>query len=158
MSKPKLELCFALIMIGISISILFSDNLVEGGIETDLGSLFLPRVIAVIMIFLSIMIGRTSLNSIIAERKTQHRDVIELDGFSGVLLYVAALIAYWFALSYLGFVLSTLAVMLFVAYLFGARGATAWIKVVLMSVVVTVGVDYGAREFLRVYLPPFNLF
>lgn len=158
MSKPKLELCFALVMIGMSMFILFSDNLVEGGIETDLGSLFLPRVVAVIMVFLSVMIARTSLNSIIVQRKTQHHEVIDLEGFSGVFLYIFTMVAYWLALSYFGFVLSTLAAMLFVAYIFGARGVKAWIKVVLMSAVVTFGVDYGAKEFLRVYLPPFNLF
>lgn len=150
MDKRKAEIFISLFLIIISLFILINDNLVEGGVESDLGSLFLPRIVAVILIALSISMGMSSIKSIIKDKKISTDDFINKDGFSGVFLYFGIIFFYWLSMPYIGFLVSTIITMLLVAKLLKAK---QWTKVILMTLVVAVAINYGAKEFLHVYLP-----
>ncbi len=158
MDKRKAEMFLSSILIVLSVFILTSNNLVEGGVETDLGSLFLPRSVALIMIALSIMMGWPAVKSFMKKHPINKDELIATEGFSGVLLYMIAMVGYWLAMPYVGFMFSTVAVMVFVAYVFGCSSLQDWFKVVLMALVIAIGIDYGTKHFLRVYLPSFELF
>lgn len=155
LDKRKAELAASILIIIISAFIILNDNLVEGGVETDLGSMFLPRFLACIMIFLSLFMGFGAIKKIIKERAVSENETIDLNGFSGIFYYVSILVLYWLLMPYIGFMVSTFLVMLSVAFLLGAK---SWVKIVIMSLVISVMINYGAKEFLYVYLPTWNLF
>lgn len=155
MDKRKAELITSLFLILISIFILVNDNLVQGGVETDLGSMFLPRFIAIVIILFSTAIGFKSFKEILKEKKASGDDLISLEGYSGIFLYLGAVFMYWLIMPYIGFMLSTVLVMAFVSFLLGGRN---WLVIIIMSLVVSISIDYGSKEFLHVYLPAWNLF
>lgn len=150
MDKRKAELAASILIIFISAFIIFNDNLVEGGVETDLGSMFLPRSLAYLMIFLALSMGYKSLKKIVDESET-----IDIRGFSGVFYYIGILFFYWLTMPYIGFMVSTFLVMISVAFLLGAK---SWVRVIVMSIFLSAIIQYGAKDFLYVYLPTWNLF
>lgn len=150
MDKRKAEIYISLFLIIISMVILVNDNLVEGGVESDLGSLFLPRVVAVILIALSLSMGMKAINEIKKEKRVNAENLINKEGFSGVFIYLAIIFFYWLSMPYIGFLISTIITMLLVAKLLNAQ---QWLKVIAMTLIVAVSINYGAKEFLHVYLP-----
>ena len=155
MDKRKAELAASILIIFISAFIILNDNLVEGGVETDLGSMFLPRSLAYLMILLALSMGYKSLKKIVKQNAVDANEIIDINGFSGVFYYVSILFFYWLTMPYLGFMVSTFLVMVSVAFLLGARN---WVRVIVMSIFLSSIIQYGAKEFLYVYLPTWNLF
>lgn len=155
MDKRKAELAASILIIFISAFIILNDNLVEGGVETDLGSMFLPRSLAYLMILLALSMGYKSLKKIVQQKAVDANEIIDINGFSGVFYYVGILFFYWLMMPYLGFMVSTFLVMVSVAFLLGARN---WVRVIVMSIFLSSIIQYGAKEFLYVYLPTWNLF
>lgn len=150
MDKRKADVFMSMVLIALSAYILLGKDLVEGGLESDLGSLFLPRAVAVIMAVLALNIGIKAIRGLSKNKQTTLDQFIDLNGFSGVFMYVGILFFYWLAMPYIGFMLSTFISMMLVALLLGGKG---WFKIVIMVVLVTVLINYGAKEFLRMYLP-----
>lgn len=155
MDKRKAELAASILIIFISAFIILNDNLVEGGVETDLGSMFLPRSLACLMILLALSMGYKSLKEIVKSKVVDVDEVIDINGFTGVFYYIGILFFYWLTMPYLGFMVSTFLVMISVAFLLGAKN---WVRVMGMSIFLSAIIQYGAKEFLYVYLPTWNLF
>lgn len=153
--RRKIDVVVTSLLIIAGIIILTNDNLSQGGIEaTSLGSLFLPRVVAVFMMTLCAIIGVQSFLKIKNNAPKLDEEEISISGFWGVNLYVAIFIAYWFLTPYLGFLVTTPFVMLAIAFLLGARN---WWVMIPLSCVTTLLVFYGCRHFLRVFLPTWSL-
>lgn len=167
MQKHKTDLLLATLLWVASLYILLFDDFIEGGLETDLGSLFLPRAAALVVAVLALFIGGPAIKALRAERG-QSDHVADQQGQPQTeekegsllwpMLYIVALIAYWFALPILGFVLSTILVVFFVAYIFNCSTAADWLKVLIISLVIAFGLDYVTKKFLKVYLPTSTLF
>ena len=155
MDKRKAELAASVLIIFISAFIIFNDNLVEGGVETDLGSMFLPRSLAYLMIFLALSMGYKSLKKIVKQKIVDESETIDIRGFSGVFYYIGILFFYWLTMPYIGFMVSTFLVMISVAFLLGAK---SWVRVIVMSIFLSAIIQYGAKDFLYVYLPTWDLF
>lgn len=163
MQKHKSDLLLATLLWVASLYILLFDDFIEGGLETDLGSLFLPRAAALVMGFLALFIGVPAIKAMRAERThnkpiDDQQDEEQEGSLLWPLLYIAALIGYWFMLPYLGFVVSTILVVFFVAYIFNCSTAADWLKVLIISLVIAFGLDYVTQKFLKVYLPTSTLF
>lgn len=158
MNKERSDIILSLLLIAVSAYILLSDGFVQGGLETDLGSVFLPRTVAVIMVLLSLSIIGTAVRAGRANIQKKELQTKPQLGYSGAILYMLAIVGYWLILPYLGFLISSVLAMLFVAYIFNCKGIVNWLKVLVMALVICIGLDYGTKAYLRVYLPTFSLF
>lgn len=154
MDRRKLDIVMSSVLITLAIIILTNDSLVVGGVESELGSMFLPRVVAGLMIVFSAAIAISSIRRLSMKAEKDECERLDIEGFSGVLLYIGIFIAYWWVVPYVGFLLATPFVMLFVAVLLGGR---KWVPMVTMSVVTPFIIYYGSLHFLRVFLPAWNL-
>ncbi|MDX9838877.1 MAG: tripartite tricarboxylate transporter TctB family protein [Azoarcus sp.] len=154
MNRRKIDVVFSSILIIASLVILSSDKLVEGGVETDLGSMLLPRIVAVFIIIFSAMIGVPSLLNLIRKTPLRGLEQIDTEGFLGIGIYIAILAAYWLALPHLGFLVATPFAMFGVAILLEGRN---WPVMATVSLVIPLVVDYGSSIFLHVFLPPWTL-
>ena len=65
MTRRHLDVIVCSILILGSVLILTLDGLAQGGVETQLGSLLMPRAVAVLIILFSLMIAIPSLLSLI---------------------------------------------------------------------------------------------
>lgn len=154
MERRKVDIILASVLILLSIIILTNDGLVDGGVETDLGSLFLPRIVACFIILFAGTIGLQSFIKLSRNQPLDEHEVISTTGFLGVFLYVGIFVAYWFFVPYVGFLVATPFVMLAIAALLGGRN---WFALIIMSVLVPLIIFYGSRQFLRVFLPTWSL-
>ncbi len=154
MDRRKLDVGLSTLLIIASVIILTNDGLAEGGAESDLGIMFLPRVVAGFIIVFAATIAIQSLRKLSEGAICKGPELIITDGFFGVFIYIGIFIAYWFAVPHLGFLVTTPFVMLGVAILLGGRN---WIPITALSVITPVLIFYGSREFLRVYLPTWTL-
>ncbi|MBQ0783899.1 MAG: tripartite tricarboxylate transporter TctB family protein, partial [Amphritea sp.] len=64
MDRRIIDIGFSTFLIIVSLIILTNDNLVEGGAESDLGSMFLPRVVAGLIILFAATIAIQSLRKL----------------------------------------------------------------------------------------------
>lgn len=154
MDRRKVDIVVMTALIIASLIILVDDSLSEGGVETEFGSLFLPRIVAVFIIIFATTIACSSLLKLWAKRKITEGETIALNGFLGVNIYIGLFIAYWFVVPYIGFLIATPFVMFCIALLLGGRN---WIPMALMSILVPILVFYGSNHFLRVFLPTWSL-
>lgn len=155
MNRRKIDVALSATLIFVSIIILTNDNLVEGGMETDLGSMFLPRIVAVFIALFSANIGIKSLIKLKADTPLHELENINIKGFLGIGMYIAIFILYWFLTPILGFILTSSLAMLAVATLLGGRN---WPVMLSVSVITPLLVFYGCENYLRVLLPPGTLF
>ena len=154
MDRRIIDVVFSSALIILSLVILTSERLVEGGVETDLGSLVLPRVVAAAIVFFSATIGISSMLSLLRRTPLGPLENINTKGFLGVAVYIAILTAYWYGMPRIGFLLATPVAMFAIAILLGGR---SWLVMAVVSVVVPTLVYYGSNHFLRVFLPAWNL-
>ncbi len=154
MDRRKIDVVISTILIIASLIILTNDSLSEGGVETDLGSLFLPRIVACLIIVFSAVIGVQSLLKLSKKARMEDVEKIDLTGFMGVNIYIGTFILYWFLVPYLGFLLVTPFVMFAIAFLLGGR---SWFAMTAMSIITPLLIFYGASHFLRVFLPTWSL-
>lgn len=154
MDRRKLDVVLSTFLIIISVIILTNDNLADGGAESDLGILFLPRVVAGVMIVFSAMIAFQALLKLARSEKPEGVEIVSTDGFGGIFIYVAIFVLYWLAVPYVGFMITTPTVMIAVALLLGGRN---FIAIGAVSIVTPILIFYCSREFLRVYLPTWSL-
>lgn len=152
--RRKIDVVMASALIAASIVILTNDELSQGGVETELGSLFLPRIVAVCMIGFAATVGVQSLLRLHRQSPKDDVEKIGTDGFGGVFIYLGIFIAYWLAVPYIGFVIATPPVMMAIAILLGGR---SWIAMGLMSVITPLVIYHLSYEFLRVFLPTWSL-
>ncbi len=154
MDRRKIDVVLSTFLIIVSVIILTNDNLAEGGAESDLGIMFLPRIVAGFIIIFSATIAIQSFLKLSRGAALEGQELITTDGFSGIFLYVGIFVGYWLAVPHLGFIVTTPLVMLGVAYLLGGRN---WVPIIAMSVITPVLIYCGSREYLRVYLPTWSL-
>lgn len=153
MDRRKIDIAMTSLLVLASLIILTNDNLAQGGVQTDLGSMFLPRLVAVVMIAISATIGVSAIIQLSRGESMHEDERIRTDGFLGVGIYLANLILYWLAIPYVGFLIATPIAMLGVAFLLGGRD---WIPIIAMSVITPLVVFYLCREYLRVFLPTWS--
>ena len=153
MDRRKVDIVLTTFLMIISVIILTNNTFVEGGSESDLDSMFLPRVVASLIIIFSITIVFQSFKALSKGIQIKESELINTEGVSGILIYIAIFITYWFVVPYVGFILATPFIMIAVAVLLGGRN---WIPIIAMSVITPLIIDYGSKEFLRVYLPTWN--
>lgn len=154
MNRRKIDVIMSSILILVSVIILTSDRLVEGGMETDLGSMFLPRVVACFIMAFSLTIGISSLYKLIAQTAMADTEVINLRGLLGVACYIGLLLIYWFSMPYLGFIVSTIVVMFAVAWLLQGRNVAV---ISMLSIAMPLILYYGSISLLRVELPVWSI-
>ncbi|WP_370279250.1 tripartite tricarboxylate transporter TctB family protein [Pontibacterium sp.] len=154
MDRRKIDVVLSTFLIIASVIILTNDSLAEGGADSEMGILFLPRVVAGFIIIFAATIAIQSFMKLSKGAAMEGQEVITTDGFSGIFIYVGIFVAYWLAVPHLGFMVTTPFVMLGVAYLLGGRN---WLPIILMSAITPVLIYYGSREYLRVYLPTWTL-
>lgn len=154
MDRRIIDIGLSTFLIIVSLIILTNDNLVEGGAESDLGSMFLPRVVAGLMILFAATIAIQSFRKLAQGSKPEGLEIIITNGFSGIFIYIGIFIVYWFTVPYVGFMVATPFIMIAVAILLGGRN---WVPIVATSVITPLLIYYGSREFLRVYLPTWTL-
>ena len=154
MNRRKLDVAFSSILIIVSLIILTSDGLVEGGMETDLGSMFLPRIVAGFILLFSATIGIQSLIRIYKGVALNGLERIDTEGFRGIGIYVAIFIVYWLVVPHVGFLVATPFALFGIAVLLGGR---QWIRITAVSLITPVVVYYACSNLLRVFLPPWAL-
>lgn len=154
MNRRKIDVALSSLLILASLVILTSDSLVEGGVETELGSMFLPRIVAVFIIFFSAMVGLPSLAKLLKGNPLGGLERVDTEGFFGIAIYIAILAAYWLATPHVGFLVATPIAMFGIAVLLGGRN---WPAMATVSIITPVVVYYGSSHFLRVFLPPWTL-
>lgn len=154
MDRRKIDILFSAILIIASLFILTSNNLVQGGIETALGSMFLPRIVAVFVIIFAGTIGIQSLSKIYKRADLGETERIDTDGFVGIGIYILIFITYGLIVPYVGFLLATPFVMFGIAALLRGR---SWFAMAALSVIAPIVIYYATRELLRVYLPAWSL-
>jgi len=155
MNRRKIDVTFSTFLILVSLIILFNDNLVEGGVETELGSMFLPRLVAVCIMIFSATIGIQSIVKLHRGTKLESEEKIDTTGFLGIALYLTIFVLYWLAVPYVGFLAATPFAMLGIAFLLGCQ---SWVTMVVISVITPLVVNYGCSNYLRVFLPNGSLF
>lgn len=154
MDRRIIDVVFTTALIIASVVILVDNNLVVGGVETDLGSLLLPRLVAMAIIAFSVLIGVPSLLKLLWNESQSILETIDTEGFFGVGLYIVILAAYWYFLPITGFQVTTPVAMFAIAVMLGGR---SWWVMAVVSVAVPTIVYYGCSNFLRVFLPVWNL-
>lgn len=154
MNRRKVDVGLSAVLIIVSLIILTNDSLVEGGMETDLGSMFLPRLVAVFIIMFSATIGIQSLLKLHKKTKLGVFEYIDTTGFLGIGIYVAIFVLYWFLVPYTGFLITTPIVMMSIGVLLGGR---SWLPMATVSVITPLLVFYGCSNYLRVFLPTWSL-
>lgn len=154
MDRRKIDIYLSTFLIIISAIILTDNNLVEGGAESNLSSMFLPRFAACLIIIFSLTIAIQSLMKLTKHTEITANEIIPTEGLSGVFIYIGILITYWIAMLYLGFLISTPFIMIAVAVLLGGR---RWGSIITMSIATSLIIFYGSKIFLRVYLPTWTL-
>lgn len=154
MDRRIIDVVFSSFLIIVSLVILTGNQLVEGGVETDLGSMVLPRAVAVAIMVFSAMIGIPSLINLLKNAPPGPLEHVNVKGFMGVAIYVVILAAYWYGMPRIGFLLATPVAMFAIAVLLGGR---SWLVMTAVSVVVPTLVYFGCNHFLRVFLPPWAM-
>ena len=154
MDRRKIDVGLSAILIFVSMIILMNDNLAKGGMETELGSLFLPRVIAVLIIIFSGTLGAQALVKLRRQEALGGTEYIDTTGFMGVGIYFAIFILYWLAAPHIGFLAATPLTVLAVAYLLGGR---SWVPMIATAAAISLFIYYGCSQYLRVFLPTWSL-
>lgn len=154
MNRRKIDVALSAVLIIISLIILTNDNLVEGGMETELGSMFVPRVIAVFMILFSGIISFQSITKLIKKEELGFNEHIPTNGLLGVGIYFSIFVLYWFVVPHIGFLVATPFTIFAVAYLLGGR---SWLPIGIMAIVTPIVIYYGCSQYLRVFLPTWSL-
>ncbi len=154
MDRRKIDVALSSVLIIASIVILTSDSLVEGGVETELGSMLLPRIVATLITVFAAMIGIPSLLRLMSGAPQGETERIDTKGFLGIAAYVAILVSYWYAMPHLGFILTTSLAMFSIAILLEGR---QWLAMAAVSIVTPLVVFYTSSHLLRVFLPTWSL-
>ena len=154
MNRRKVDVSLSAVLIIVSLIVLTNDSLVEGGMETELGSMFLPRLVAVFIIMFAATIGIQSLLKLHKKAELGVLEYIDTTGFLGIGIYVAIFVLYWFLVPYTGFLITTPIVMMSIGVLLGGR---SWLPMATVSVITPLLVFYGCSNYLRVFLPTWSL-
>ncbi|MCG8532460.1 MAG: tripartite tricarboxylate transporter TctB family protein [Desulfovibrionales bacterium] len=154
MDRRKADVVIGSILIAISLFILTNDNLVVGGVETDLGSMFLPRLLAFCIMAFSANIAISALLKLRRAADIEQHEIVDLNGYGGIAVYVTIFALYWYLVPILGFIATTPFAMIAISTLLGGRN---WKIIVPLSVIAPVLIYYGCYNYLRVMLPVWSL-
>ncbi|WP_282026467.1 tripartite tricarboxylate transporter TctB family protein [Limimaricola cinnabarinus] len=154
MSRRHLDVALCSALIVAALLILTREGLAQGGVETRLGSMLMPRVVAGLVILFSLMIGLPSLRGLLENRPLLPAELVETSGLDGVFVYMALLAAYWWAMPLVGFLVATPVLIFAVAVLLGGR---SWMALLAVALITPTAIHYGSRELIRVYLPEWSL-
>lgn len=154
MDRRLIDVGLASSLLIAALAVLTMDGFVVGGVETELGSMFIPRVVAAFIALFSLTIGIPSLNSLLQQRPSAAEEWIRTDGLSGVAIYLLIFLGYWWAMPHVGFLVATPVVIFSISLLLQGRN---WIAMTAVSVITPLIIFYGCQNFLRVFLPVWTL-
>ena len=154
MNRRKIDVVVSAIFVIASIIILTNDNLVQGGMETQLGSMFLPRIVAVFILIFAAQIGISALAKLRKGTPLGKTENINTEGFMGIGIYLMIFVLYWLLLPNVGFLILTPFAIFGIALLLGGR---KWFAITAMSVFTPILIFYASNQFLRVFLPTWSL-
>lgn len=154
MDRRKIDVGLASTLLIAALAVLTMDGFVAGGVETELGSMFVPRIVAGFIALFSLMIGIPSLIGLLQQRPSAREEWIRTDGLSGVGIYVLIFFGYWWALPYVGFLVATPVVIFAISLLLQGRN---WIAMAAVSVITPLIIFYACQDLLRVYLPTWSM-
>ena len=154
MDRRKADVVIGSILIAMSLFILTNDNLVVGGVETDLGSMFLPRLLALFIMGFSATIAISALLKLRRDAEIEEHEVVDLGGYGGIFVYITIFALYWYLVPLLGFMITTPFAMIAISMLLGGRN---WKVILPLSVIAPVLIYYGCYNYLRVMLPVWSL-
>ncbi len=154
MDRRKIDVAFSALLIVIALIILTNEHLVEGGMETELGSMFVPRAIAVFILIFAGTIGVQALVHLKKAEKKTLAEHIDTTGFGGVAIYFAVFILYWLSVQHVGFIVATPFVIFAIAYLLGGR---SWFRIGLVAIITPIIIHYACSMYLRVFLPTWSV-
>lgn len=154
MNRRKVDVVVYTFFIVIALVVLVGNNLVEGGAETELDSLLLPRIIAGFILLFSATIAIQSIVKLHKRTPLADTERFATTGFGGIAVYALILVGYWLVLPYVGFLVATPFAMFGIALLLGGRN---WITLIAMSIVTPAIIYYASINLLRVFLPTWSL-
>lgn len=159
MAKNKIDIIIGVVFSTVSLfCYIFAYQMIDGGMETDLGSMFLPRLLLFIMFLLSvIMLVNIFRKNRKHDKQTRNieNEYLDFKGYANILKYLVIVIIYWLIMPYLGFLITTPFMMFSVMYLLSGR---KWLVMGCVSLILTVAVKFGFYYGLRVMLPTCVLF
>lgn len=154
MDRRKVDVIVGGVLTIMAVCILVRDDLVSGGLETELGSMFLPRLLAWCIIAFSLTIGGQALLKLKRGDATQEHEMVDTKGYLGIAYYIAIFAAYWYLVDIFGFIVCTPFAMIAIMLLLGGRD---WKVMLPLCTVAPVLVYYGCYHYLRVMLPVWSL-
>ena len=145
----RYNLIFSIILIVIVVLIYqWSINFPENTPGSGLGPGFFPRILIIMMLFISIYLIATS---IIKKKKEKSVSVgFNVNKLKKPILIVCLTILYTITLNYLGFLLDTIIYLIITSILFGNK----YLQSLLFSIIFTFLVYLIFKKMLRVPLPP----
>ncbi|WOS36894.1 hypothetical protein RP300_00425 [Oligella urethralis] len=149
MRQKYSQIVMACVLAPLGLFVIFNDNLVDGGGISDLDTMFMPRLVAIILLLLllALIFSRLFFDKNLDEQKSSNRgDSIR------VLSYIGLLFLYWIGMQYIGFVATSILILVGIFYLLG--GSSIY-KILITAFVLVYGVNYGAQKFLHIYLPTY---
>ena len=148
MQRRTIELTVMFLLVLVSLSILFlGKSMVDGGMESGMSPLFLPRIIAVLMLVFCTM-------GIYEAVKKQGAGGLETDLVS-VAKHIGIFFIYFFVLPYIGFMVATSVMMFVIMYQMGGRNL---LVMAVVSISGSVIIYYAGYHLLKVLLPVGSLF
>ena len=154
MNRRKVDVVVGFILMALAMTLLVRDDLVIGGVETDLGSMFLPRILALFIIAFSFTIAAQAILKLRSNKKLEEHEVVDTNGYLGIAIYISIFATYWVLVQKLGFIITTPFVMIAIMLLLGGRN---WKIMIPLSTVAPVVIYYACYNVLRVMLPVWSL-
>lgn len=154
MDRRRIDVGLASALLIAALAVLTMDGFVVGGVEAELGSMFVPRMVAGFIALFALMIGIPSLTSLLQQRPPAAEEWIGTDGLGGAGLYVLIFFGYWWALPLVGFLVATPVVIFAIGLLLQGRN---WIALAAVSVITPLIIFHVCQDLLRVYLPTWSL-
>lgn len=148
MQRRTIELSVLTVLILVSLSILFmGKSMVDGGMESGMSPLFLPRIIAALIIIFSLM-------GIVEARKKKDSENLGAS-LTSMVKNAGIFFVYLFVLPYAGFIPATTVMMFVVMFQMGGRNLPI---MTFVSIAGSVIIYYASYHMLKVLLPPGCLF
>jgi hypothetical protein len=159
MERNKVDIIIGIVLCVFSLYFyIFAYEFIEGGMKSELGSMFLPRLTLFAIFCLSCLMLLNAFRNIKKLNKqagSNKKEYFNTRGYSNILKYTVVAFTYWLLMPYLGFLISTPLMMFSVMYLLSAR---KWLTMACVSITLTVALKYACYYGLKVLLPAGVLF
>ena len=154
MERNKIDIIIGIVLCVFSLSFyMFAYEMIDGGMESELGSMFMPRLLFFSIFLLSILMIVNAFKNINKHNKqavSNKREYLNTQGYSNIFKYSAVVFVYWLLMPIFGFMITTPLMMFSVMYLLLARN---WLTMACVSIALSIALNYICYYGLRVLLP-----